>query len=302
MDLFSEVPGLAQMNGIVVLCKPSGPTSAQCLTVLKRQGQRKIGHAGTLDPMASGVLPVLLGQATKLSPYLLHSGRKIYSGRIRLGVTTDSWDMDGNIVAEGTFEHIGPRQLAEAVAGWLDLTEQEVPAYSAAKFQGQPLYKLARKGQHTPRKVKPIRVFEADILDVSMPYVGFRVSCASGTYIRSLAHSLGQRLGCGAALCQLTRECSHPFTLEQSVSLEELRQGLRPEHVLSMTTAAPHWPCVSLSDEEYARVRNGVALPVERAPDGHAFLCHGDEPVAVARVVCDDGRQRYVIERGLWNC
>lgn len=242
---------------------------------------------------------MLLGEATKLSAYLLHDSRKVYRGRLRLGVITDSWDTEGAVVAEHNWEHISREAVAEAIDSWLALTEQEIPAYSAAKFQGQPLYKLARKGQHVPRKVKAIKVFSADMLEDGMPYVSFRVACASGAYIRSLAHSLGQRLGCGAALCALTRESSYPFDLAASVSLAELQEGLRPEHVLPLTAACPDWPLLELDAAAYAGVRNGVPVPAPQGATGRAFLCHGGVPAAIGRASAD-GRC-YEVERGLWN-
>ena len=160
---------MEQQHGILVLNKPKGLSSAQCIARIKRLGQKKIGHAGTLDPMATGVLLVLLGHATKLSGYLLEGGVKTYGGTLRLGVTTDTWDAEGSIVGETP---LGEEDLAEGsaleqaarreVAAWLEVTEQPVPPYSAAKHQGQPLYRLARAGKEVPAKVKRIHVSYAE--------------------------------------------------------------------------------------------------------------------------------------------
>ena len=188
---------LPQLDGVLVLNKPSGPTSARCLSALKRLGQRKIGHAGTLDPMASGVLLVLLGQGTKIASHLLADGGKVYSGQLRLGLTTDTWDIQGEVLTESPWQQVTEADVRAEVAHWLTLHEQEVPAYSAAKHEGQSLYKLARKGKEVPKKVKSMEISQADVLEVELPFVRFRVACSSGTYIRSLAHSLGMRLGCG---------------------------------------------------------------------------------------------------------
>ena len=144
---------LPQLDGVLVLNKPSGPTSARCLSALKRLGQRKIGHAGTLDPMASGVLLVLLGQGTKIASHLLADGGKVYSGQLRLGLTTDTWDIQGEVLTESPWQQVTEADVRAEVAHWLTLHEQEVPAYSAAKHEGQSLYKLARKG-NTFRKEK----------------------------------------------------------------------------------------------------------------------------------------------------
>ena len=155
---------MEQQHGILVLNKPKGLSSAQCLSRIKRLGQKKIGHAGTLDPMATGVLIVMLGHATKLSNYLLEGGVKTYGGTLRLGVTTDTWDAEGSIVSEMPLsaEDLAPGSALEQaarkdIAAWLEVTEQPVPPYSAAKHQGQPLYKLARAGMEVPQKVKQIQ-------------------------------------------------------------------------------------------------------------------------------------------------
>ena len=191
---------MEQQHGLLVVDKPRGLSSAQCTNRFKRLGQKKIGHAGTLDPMAQGVLLVLLGHATKISGYLMAGGVKAYQGTVRLGQTTDTWDADGQITAEAPWDHVTAEAVADVIAGWVGTSEQPVPPYSAAKHQGQPLYKLSREGKETPLKIKTIEISRAEVLRVELPYVTFRVICSSGTYIRSLAHSLGTRLGCGAVL------------------------------------------------------------------------------------------------------
>ena len=241
---------LPQLDGVLVLNKPSGPTSARCLSALKRLGQRKIGHAGTLDPMASGVLLVLLGQGTKIASHLLADGGKVYSGQLRLGLTTDTWDIQGEVLTESPWQQVTEADVRAEVAHWLTLHEQEVPAYSAAKHEGQSLYKLARKGKEVPKKVKSMEISQADVLEVELPFVRFRVACSSGTYIRSLAHSLGMRLGCGAVLTELTREYSHPFGLEVACGLDELSAdpGLLVKHLRPLAEEPPRpasvtaWP------------------------------------------------------------
>ena len=209
---------MEQQHGLLVVDKPRGLSSAQCTNRFKRLGQKKIGHAGTLDPMAQGVLLVLLGHATKISGYLMAGGVKAYQGTVRLGQTTDTWDADGQIIAEAPWNHVTAEAVADVIAGWVGTSEQPVPPYSAAKHQGQPLYKLSREGKETPLKIKTIEISRAEVLRVELPYVTFRVICSSGTYIRSLAHSLGTRLGCGAVLTELIREYSHPFGLDRGLS------------------------------------------------------------------------------------
>ena len=298
---------LPQIDGVLVLDKPSGPTSTRCLTAIKRLGQRKIGHAGTLDPMASGVLLVLLGQATKLSGYLLDGGLKVYRGSLLLGRETDTWDAEGALVAERDWTSVDAAGVEAAVASWNGVQEQAVPPYSAAKHEGQPLYRLARKGQPVPEKVKTVEILQAEILSMDLPHVQFRVKCSSGTYIRSLAHSLGMRLGCGAVLTELTREYSHPFGLDRAVTLDAIRS--RPDDLPSMVRpiaqALPGWPVIDASPEEAARVRNGMTLPCPpslletvAANGGLALLTEAGRELAIARL---DARRALTVARGLWR-
>ena len=298
----SQPVSLPQLHGVLVLDKPSGPTSARCLSVLKRLGQKKIGHAGTLDPLASGVLLVLLGQGTKIASHLLADGGKVYSGQLRLGQETDTWDVQGQVTREAPWEGIGEEAVRAEVAHWLTLTEQEVPAYSAAKHEGQPLYRLARKGLEAPVKIKRMNISQAEVLDMHLPFVRFRVACSSGTYVRSLAHSLGKRLGCGAVLTELTREYSHPFGLDVAVSLDDvvadpgrMVRGLRP-----IAEALPHWPRVALSAEEARRVRNGHAVPC-REEGRRALLMEGGCELALAQRQDGPDGPCWTILRGLWN-
>lgn len=308
----ARLPQLPQLDGVLVLNKPSGPTSTHCLTAIKRLGQKKIGHAGTLDPLASGVLLVLLGQATKLSSHLLAGGGKIYSGVLRLGQTTDTWDSQGAVVAEAPWQHVSAEDARREIARWLEMREQPVPPYSAAKHEGQPLYKLARKGATTPAKIKRMEISQADMLDASLPFVRFRVACSSGTYIRSLAHSLGMRLGCGAVLTELTREFSHPFGLEAARDLRELTAdpALLVASLRPIAEALPHWPRVELTPEEALRVRNGMAVPCRSWPmtgpaaesgKESALLLHRGEALALAQGADSPAGRCWTVLRGLWK-
>lgn len=295
----------AQANGLLILDKPSGPTSTDCLNRVKRElGQKKIGHAGTLDPLASGVLLVLLGQGTKIASFLT-SGAKTYRGRLRLGLSTDTFDIQGEVTATSPVT-AGAEEVRTAVLAWEGLKDQEVPAFSAAKHQGRPLYALARAGLDTPVKTKDISVSDVEVLDLALPDVEFRVTVSAGTYIRSLVHSLGKRLGCGAVLTGLVREASHPFTLAQAHGFEAVLadpEGF-PAKVLGLTDALAHWPKAELSAEEARQVRNGVRLTDQwqAAPGARAlFLDSEGQPLALAEAVDDHGRVTWSILRGLWD-
>lgn len=302
------------MDGVFVLNKPSGPTSNRCLSFFKRLGQKKIGHAGTLDPMASGVLIVLLGQATKISSYLLEGGGKIYSGVIRLGLVTDTWDIEGRVMDRQPWQTVAVEDLDQCVvrdciASWVQLSSQEVPAYSAAKHNGQPFYRLARKGAETPDRVRAIKITQAETLDIRLPLVRFRVACSSGTYVRSLAHSLGRRLGCGATLCELVREYSYPFDIASSSTLEELAAdpALLGRNLRHLVEALPDWPRLMLTETQAMRVRNGMPIACDQTPgqvDANAdrvVLMFRQEAIALAQRRISSGGQNWGVMRGLWN-
>ena len=249
------------------------------------------------------VLLVLLGQGTKIASHLLADGGKVYSGQLRLGLTTDTWDIQGEVLTESPWQQVTEADVRAEVAHWLTLHEQEVPAYSAAKHEGQSLYKLARKGKEVPKKVKSMEISQADVLEVELPFVRFRVACSSGTYIRSLAHSLGIRLGCGAMLTELTREYSHPFGLEVACGLDELSAdpGLLVKHLRPLAEALPHWPVLELDEAAEARIRNGMAIPCRDDVGDKALLQRQGMPLALARRSETPQGPCWTVLRGLWN-
>ena len=296
------------MNGVLILNKPRGPTSTGCLNKIKKRFKpRKIGHAGTLDPLAEGVLVVLLGQATKLAPYLVE-GKKTYRGSLRLGLVTDTYDITGKVEAKFPWDNIGKDDIVREIRDWENLQDQEVPPVSAAKYKGKPLYALKRAGQKVPLKTKPIKIFEAKIIDINLPDVNFRVTCSQGTYIRSLAHSLGKRLGCGAVLTELTREKCHPFGLDQAFALEDILKAEQLEpFILSIPKALSHWPQTSVSIEVEKLIRHGQALDPELVPNlplkenSRALLVNEEgQELALVEAKLKDGRLRWTILRGLW--
>jgi tRNA pseudouridine55 synthase len=304
-------PRPEQQHGLLILNKPQGPTSTQCLERIKKQlKQKKLGHAGTLDPLATGVLLVALGRATKLTPYLVE-GSKVYRGWIRLGLTTDTYDMEGEVLSEADWHHVRSEAINKEIAAWRDLEEQPVPPYSAAKHGGQPHYRMARRGEAPPEKTKPVHIDHSEVLALKLPFVQFRVTCSKGTYIRSLAHSLGTRLGCGAVLSDLTREESRPFGLERAVELEELLRAPEalPGHVLSIPESLPHWPKLYLSPAQAAGIKSGNWLKAAElqgvAPQGEGeralFLTVQEAPLALMETRFWRGQLYWAILRGLWS-
>ena len=300
-----------QRDGVLVLNKPSGPTSTDCLNDIKHQlKQFKIGHAGTLDPLASGVLLVMLGNGTKLGPYLT-GATKTYTGTFKLGMTTDTLDIQGEVVAEAEVT-ANAEDVEREILYWKELTEQQVPAYSAAKHKGKPLYALARAGEEIPVKIKPIVISHVEVLDVRMPEASFRVSCSAGTYVRSLVHSLGLRMGCGAVLTSLNREQSEPFGLDQAHDLADVLENPEsfPEKVIPIKDTLPHWPRFQLTEPLSALVKNGAWLPVNDEPgellagklgDRAMMLSHEDEPLALVEVKLQNDKAKWSILRGLWG-
>jgi tRNA pseudouridine55 synthase len=209
------------MNGILLVDKPMGWTSHDVVAKLRRHLQiRKIGHAGTLDPMATGLLVLLIGNATKISQYVTNQD-KAYEGTFCLGQETDSYDGEGEIVA--THEIcVSEEAIHQCAQQFLGDQWQLPPMFSAKKVNGQPLYKLARRGETIEREPRLAKIYEFLIHEVALPSVTFMVACSKGTYVRTLAHDMGQKLGCGAYLSQLCRTKTGNFRLDQAVALDNL--------------------------------------------------------------------------------
>jgi len=250
------------MDGFIVVDKPAGMTSHDVVSVVRRlAGMKKVGHTGTLDPFATGVLPVALGEGTKAIPFLDESVKE-YLAVMRLGESTDTQDCTGNIIRQGVWQGVTPDLVREAAAHFLGRGSQVPPMFSALKRNGVPLYRLARKGEDVPREPRSIEIFSFVIDRIDLPEVSFTVSCSRGVYVRTLASDLGDRLGCGAHLVQLRRRRSGPFTLAQAVSLENLaevtgRNGL-PDLLISCYEALSPLRDIPLTDRGAAQVATGI--------------------------------------------
>lgn len=245
------------MNGIVVVDKPEGITSFGVVKQVKKVFDiRKVGHAGTLDPLATGVLPILLGEATKLSPYLM-SEHKIYRTTMMLGVETDTYDREGEIVRTVEVPSLRQEDLAETCACFTGEIEQIPPSYSAIKVKGVPLYRLARQGKMMEAPPRTVTITSIEILDISLPLLTLMVHCGKGTYIRSLCLDIGRHLGCGAHVTALRREAVGAFSAEQAIPLQELT---RQSKVLSLNDALPHLPSFIVDDSHASRIRQGRPL------------------------------------------
>jgi tRNA pseudouridine55 synthase len=212
------------LDGAILIDKPAGPTSHDVVDALRRQFDlKKVGHCGTLDPNATGLLIIVLGRGTKLSEKLM-SDDKVYQGTIKFGETTDSYDADGELVASLPVPPLTVEQLNQAAAEFVGDQMQTPPMVSAVKKGGVPLYKLARKGVEVPREPRLIHIYNFRFSAYQEPVGNFRLACTKGTYVRSIAHELGQKLGCGAHLATLRRTVSGKFDVADAIEFEQVMQ------------------------------------------------------------------------------
>jgi tRNA pseudouridine55 synthase len=231
-----------EIEGVLLVDKPKGMTSHDVVYRLRRKLQiQRIGHAGTLDPMATGLLVMLIGKATRISQYLI-SVDKVYEGEITLGSTTNSQDAEGEVMETRPVPPLTEALLRETMKSFLGDQYQTPPMFSAIKIGGVPLYKLARQGEEVEREPRFIRVAAFELLSLALPKLTFRLDCTKGTYVRTVAHDLGAKLGCGAHLSELRRTGSGKFTIAQCATLdaiEELSLAEIEKRLIPVREAAP---------------------------------------------------------------
>lgn len=265
--------------------------------VHKGGGVKKAGHAGTLDPLASGVLLVLLGQAVRISEYLMDLP-KTYCATVRLGVATDTYDAEGTTTQVDDSGRVSREDVAAVLTGFVGEIEQTPPAFSAVKVQGQPAHRLARKGTAVELRPRPARIDRIDLLGFQPPDIEIEVECGKGTYIRSLAHDLGQALGCGAHLAALERTRVGPFPVDSAVSLEELQRTFESgdwrDLVLPMDCGLTHLPAITLHIEDEKDIRHGQAVSIDEdrlvgiaVEDGRVYRAYSEDGGLVALVTYD---------------
>lgn len=270
------------LHGILVLDKGPGLTSHDVVARVRRiTGERKVGHTGTLDPAATGVLPICLGNATKVIEYLQETSKSYYA-EVVLGVATDTDDLEGQIVAEAPVPALTPADLDAALAPFRGAIEQVPPMYAAIKVAGRKLYELARAGEVVERQPRALTIHTLALLAWESPVVRLLIDCSKGTYIRALARDLGAVLGCGGYLQRLVRLRTGPFWLDQALTLEELAAefGSTPwsELALHPDAALLHWPALVLDEAGMASWRNGQPRPGSGADGEHcrAYSLAGD--------------------------
>jgi tRNA pseudouridine55 synthase len=286
--------------GVLVVDKIAGVTSFDAVALVRRRlGLRRVGHAGTLDPDATGVLPMLLGEATKLMAYLADQDKE-YVATVRLGLTTDTGDAGGRVLAETPVPDLDRERVEQACRPFVGRIKQVPPMYSAVHHGGRRLYELAREGQEVVREPREVVIHAIDVEDVSPPYVRLRVVCGKGTYLRTLAADLGVALGCGASVDRLVRTRVGPFTLGDAVPWAALQADAAAAvwtRVRSADSALAGWPSIRLDARGAARFEHGRAVEAApaRASGGSLVRVHtADGRLLGVGEVVEGGRTRPV--------
>jgi len=275
------------MNGIVIIDKPQGWTSQDVTARLRRVfNTRRIGHGGTLDPMATGVLPVFVGRATRGVEFFEHA-EKTYEAVLQLGLTTDTEDTSGTVLEEKEV-HISEAEFLGILPKFRGEIQQIPPMYSALKIDGQKLCDLARKGKTVERKPRPITIFELECLDFTGTTARLRVRCSKGTYIRTLCKDIGEALGCGGCMAALRRVTAGEYTIEEAVPLDVLLEAENPESYLRpVDSMFRNYPEVRLTPKQEQRCRNGNAFTVNMEDGTYRVYGQNGEFLALSRV--EDG-------------
>ena len=269
------------IHGIINVYKEKGFTSHDVVAKLRGiVGQKKIGHTGTLDPDATGVLPVCLGKATKLCD-LLTDKNKTYEAVLLLGKTTDTQDITGEVLEEKSTEALTEEKVREAIEGFIGDYEQIPPMYSALKVNGKKLYELAREGKVIERKARPVKILDIQILEIDLPKVRMEVSCSKGTYIRTLCHDIGEKLGCGGCMESLIRTRVSTFRIEDAKTLDEIetlkQEGKLAELLVPIDAMFPSYPMITVKDDWKAFAKNGNPLDLKMLKEA----CGQDEETQV---------------------
>ena len=275
-------------NGIISIDKPQGWTSQDVTARLRRVfNTRRIGHGGTLDPMATGVLPVFVGRATRGVEFFEHA-EKIYEATLRLGVATDTEDITGTVLEEKEVS-VTDAEFEKALCQFRGEIMQVPPMYSALKVNGKKLYDLARAGKEVERQPRPITIYELECLEFSGNEARLRVHCSKGTYIRTLCKDIGEALGCGGCMAALRRVQAGEYTIADSVSLEQLleesEQGMEVERYLKpVDSMFASYPSLTLTPNQTKRVRNGNSFSHTAAPGKYRLYGNDGEFLALAQV------------------
>ncbi|WP_055070959.1 tRNA pseudouridine(55) synthase TruB [Clostridium massiliamazoniense] len=248
------------MNGIINVCKNTGQSSFDVVAKIRRYAkEKKVGHTGTLDPEASGVLPVCLGKATKIIEYIMEN-KKVYRVTFKLGVITTTYDLEGEVIKENSIENVKEEDIIKTIGEFKGEIEQVPPMYSALKKDGVRLYELARKGIEVEREARKITINSIENIEINLPYITMDVSCSKGTYIRSLCYDIGEKLKVGATMTALVRIANGEFKIENSVNIKDLNEENVEEYILTLEDALVDFPKFEVDDNFKKLLINGVCV------------------------------------------
>ncbi len=262
------------IDGILNIQKPPGKTSFEVVSLLRRlSGEPKVGHTGTLDPQATGVLVLCLGQGTRVAEFLAQA-TKVYYAEIELGVTTDTYDASGKVVQQCDPSFVTEEQLERVLNSFCGAIKQIPPMYSALKYKGKRLYQLARAGIEVPREPRKVNIYRLDMVEWQPPVVAIEVECSAGTYIRSLAQDIGEALGCGAYLKKLTRLRCGNFDIKQAIALDSIEEafhcGYWKQFLYPIDEVLLDWKAAIVGKENAGAIREGRPISLD---EGSLFRC-----------------------------
>ncbi|EJT5918686.1 tRNA pseudouridine(55) synthase TruB [Clostridium perfringens] len=249
------------MNGVINIYKNTGMTSFDVVAMVRRVAKmKKVGHTGTLDPAASGVLPVCLGKATKIIDYIMEN-KKVYRVNLKLGMVTDTYDLEGEVLREEDVSHITKDEILNCINSFVGTIDQVPPMYSALKQNGVRLYELARQGIEVHREARKITIYSIENIKIeSNDNIQMDVCCSKGTYIRSLCYDIGEKLNVGATMTALERIQNGPFTKEEAINIEDLTEELLEKHIISIEKALDSFEKITVNEKFGKLLRNGVKV------------------------------------------
>ena len=248
------------MNGVLNIFKPKGMSSFDAVRIVKKvAGTGKVGHTGTLDPEATGVLPICIGKATKIIDYIMNS-EKVYEVTLKLGIRTTTYDLEGEVLEEKDCNHLTDVEILQAVNSFIGEYSQVPPMYSALKQNGVRLYELARKGIEVEREGRLITIYNIEDIKINNPYISMKVSCSKGTYIRSLCYDIGEKLGVFATMTELNRAKTSVFSQEESININDLTKENINEYILSMEEALEKYDKIIVRGKYVNLLINGVRV------------------------------------------
>lgn len=287
------------MNGVIIIDKPKGKTSHDIVGILRKKfGTRKVGHTGTLDPMATGVLPVCIGNATRAADMLI-SGEKKYRATMLLGKRSDTLDIEGEITEENSVT-VTESDVYDIIAQFVGEQDQIPPMYSAIKKDGKKLYDLARAGIEIEREPRRINIYSIDVVDISLPEVTIDVHCSKGTYIRSLCDDIGTKLGCGAVMSKLRRTYTAGFSIDEAYTIEQLDETDNLIGTLKPTDALfSDLPEIHLNEKQEKSITNGVRMTWRNGKEGETYRVYAPD----GRFLCISRLEdmRLVLVKSFWS-